>query len=197
MDIKEFSGNFPKYEKATSINEASKKLLTKKKNKNKYFYYDCRKEENAFDYSVFANQKFITFPLKNYQKTIVRSLITILIKSPKDTQEELITQIHKVLGFYRILLPFALQEVVEGTTLLQWLLDCPSHSKRKYKLLVFLTLNNNIFVRNDNGPYGFYSIADYACAKVIIHLAQKDYNQTGDYHTILSSYYLQQVRRFS
>lgn len=43
MDIKEFSTNFTKYEKDSSIYEVSKRLLSKKKNKNKYFYYDCRK----------------------------------------------------------------------------------------------------------------------------------------------------------
>lgn len=87
IDIKEFAASFPKYDKDTAIYEVSKRLLAKRKNKNKYFYYDCRKEENAFGYSVFANSAFISFPLKDYQKTIVRSLLTILFKSAPEQQD--------------------------------------------------------------------------------------------------------------
>jgi hypothetical protein len=87
MDIKEFASNFSKYDKDSSIYEVTKRILSKKKNKNKYFYYDCRKEENAFDYSVFAKDKFISFPLKDYQKTIIRCLISMLIRSPPESQQ--------------------------------------------------------------------------------------------------------------
>lgn len=194
MDIKELSTNFAKYEKDSSIYEVSKRLLSKKKNKNKYFYYDCRKEDNAFDYSVFAQQKFIGFALKDHHKTIVRCMIALLVRSPKENQEELMIQILKILSFYRILLPFALNENVDGTNLLQWLLDSPNHSKYKYKLLAFLTLNSNIFIRKSGNLYGFYSIADYTCAKIIDYVTAK---KEIKYETVLSCYYLQQIRRFS
>ncbi len=196
MDIKEISISFNKYDKDGSIYEVMKQILSKKKGKTKYFYYDCRKEENAFDYSIFAKDKFISYPLKEYQKTIVRSLVCMLIKSPPEGQEELLGQIHKILGYYRILIPFALKESVEGTSLLPWLLDSPNLSKRKYKLLVFLMLNCNILIRNGNGPYGFYSIGEFACAKAVAHLTTKNY-EDGNYHSILSCYYLQQVRNFA
>jgi hypothetical protein len=75
------------------------------------------------------------------------------------------------------------------------LIDCPSHSKRKYKLLVFLLLNNNIFVKSSEDPYNFYSLADYACARVVAHLLHSDY-QSGQHDSILACLYLQQVRRF-
>lgn len=105
-------------------------------------------------------------------------------------------QLHRILGYFRILLPFALQEKVEGSSLLEWLLDNPSQSKRKYKLLEFLLLNCNLFVKKDQEPYGFYSIADYVCARTVSHLLTRDY-QTGQYQPILACLYLQQVRRFS
>lgn len=121
-------------------------------------------------------------------------MIALLLRSPKENQEELMIQILKILSFYRILLPFALNENVDGTNLLQWLLDSPSQSKYKYKLLAFLTLNNNIFIRKTDNLYGFYSIADYTCAKIIDYVtAQKEIK----YETVLSCYYLQQIRRFS
>lgn len=121
-------------------------------------------------------------------------MIALLLRSPKENQEELMIQILKILSFYRILLPFALNENVDGTNLLQWLLDSPNQSKYKYKLLAFLTLNNNIFIRKTDNLYGFYSIADYTCAKIIDYVtAQKDIK----YETVLSCYYLQQIRRFS
>jgi hypothetical protein len=86
--------------------------------------------------------------------------------------------------------------VVDGTSLLDWLLECPNHSKRRYKLLVFLLLNNNIFIKNGNDLYSFYSISDFACARVVNYLTSRDF-ENGDFQPILSAYYLQQVRRFS
>jgi hypothetical protein len=118
IDIKEFTASFPKYEKDGPINEACKRLLTKKKNKNKYFYYDCRKEENAFGYSVFAGMNFVSYPLKEYQKTVIRALIANLYRCPVEQQDELLTQIHKILSYFRIMLPFALREIVDGRNLL-------------------------------------------------------------------------------
>jgi hypothetical protein len=51
-------------------------------------------------------------------------------------------------------------------------------------------------LKNSEEPYSFYSIADYACAKIVNHLVRSDY-QNGHYNSIISCYYLQQVRRFS
>lgn len=81
IDIKEFSASFSKYDKDSAIYEASKRLLTKKKNKNKYFYYDCRRKENDFAFSTFSGVNFISYSLKSYQKTIIRALITTLFRS--------------------------------------------------------------------------------------------------------------------
>jgi len=81
IDIKEFAQSFPKYDKGSAIYEASKRLLGKKKNKNKYFYFDCRKPENNLGYSSIAGTNFISFRLKEYQKTIVRGLISLLFRS--------------------------------------------------------------------------------------------------------------------
>ena len=83
-----------------------------------------------------------------------------------------------MLAYYRILVPFALKQTIEGTNLLVWLLESPNHSKRKYKLLTFLLTNCNIFVRLlGSQPYAFHSIADYACAKVALHLLHTNYEQ--------------------
>lgn len=43
IDIKEYLNSFPKYEKGSAIYEVTIGMLAKKKNKNRYFYYDCRK----------------------------------------------------------------------------------------------------------------------------------------------------------
>lgn len=61
--------------------------------------------------------------------------------------------------------------MIEGKTLLNWLVDDRSLSKPKFKLLLFLTLNNNICIKIDQTIYGFYSIADYICAKLVDILA--------------------------
>jgi hypothetical protein len=108
IDIKEFASNFSKYDKGSAIYEVSKKLLTKKKNKNRYFYYDCRREDCAFDYSSYGNCYFINHALKDNQKRIIKSLLSILFKTPADKQEHIILQIHKILMNYRILLPFTI-----------------------------------------------------------------------------------------
>jgi hypothetical protein len=81
IDIKEFTQSFSKYDKGSAIYEASKRLLAKKKNKNKYFYFDCRKPENSLGYSSIAGVNFISFRLKEYQKAIVRCLISLLFRS--------------------------------------------------------------------------------------------------------------------
>lgn len=57
-------------------------------------------------------------------------------------------------------------------------------------------LNCNILIRNGSDLYGFYSIADYACARAVAHLTTKNYDD-GNYHSIISCYYLQQVRNFA
>jgi hypothetical protein len=172
-----------------------KRLFGKKKNDNKFFFFDCRKPGNELGFSLCANIDFISYPLRTHQKNIVRSLLSILFRSAPESQDELLAQLHRILGYFRLLLPFVLHEKVDGNNLLEWLLDCPSQSKRKYKLLEFLLLNCNILVK-DQGPYSFYSIADYACARVVSHLSTRDY-QDGQYHPILACLYLQQVRKFS
>jgi mannitol/fructose-specific phosphotransferase system IIA component len=114
IDIKEFASNFSKYDKGSAIYEVSKRLLTKKKNKNRYFYYDCRREDCAFDFSSFGNCFFVNHGLKDNQRRIIKSLLSILFRSRAEQQEQLIQQIHKILLNYRILLPYTISETVEG-----------------------------------------------------------------------------------
>jgi hypothetical protein len=46
IDIKEFSVSFQKYDRGSAIYEVSKQMLSKKKNKNKLLFFDCRKDIN-------------------------------------------------------------------------------------------------------------------------------------------------------
>jgi len=63
--------------------------------------------------------------------------------------------------------------------------------------LLFLCLNNNIFIRaNEDSLYSYYSIADYSCSKIIEIIASRSY-ENEEYHPIISCLYLQQVRKFS
>jgi len=94
-------------------------------------------------------------------------MISHLFKCSEDKQEELLAQIHKLLLNYRILLPFVVSQTFEGVTLVDWLISSPNHSRRKFKLLVFLTLNSNNFAKLNEGLYSFYSIGDFVCAKII------------------------------
>lgn len=43
VDGTQLAENFSKYEKDSAIYEVSKKILKKKKNKNRFFSYDCRR----------------------------------------------------------------------------------------------------------------------------------------------------------
>jgi hypothetical protein len=123
IDIKEFSTSFSKYDRGSAIYTVSKVLLSKKKNKNRFFYYDCRKPANAFDYSTFAETRFLEVPIRPTERLIVRSLLSILFSSTVDKLEDAVTQVHRILLNYRILLPCAVKEVVDGKTLIDWLLD--------------------------------------------------------------------------
>ena len=43
VDGTQLAENFSKYEKDSAIYEVAKKILKKKKNKNRFFSYDCRR----------------------------------------------------------------------------------------------------------------------------------------------------------
>ena len=63
IDINEFQKSFQKYDRGSAIYEVIKTMLLKKKNKNKLFFYDCRKEGNEFDYSFFGKSQFLNYCL--------------------------------------------------------------------------------------------------------------------------------------
>ena len=196
IDMKEFSINFSKYGNNSPIYDVSKRLLSKKKNKNRYFYYDCRKECNAFDYSLIGECPFINYELKSYQKRIIRSMLNMLMSGEiKKENDEIVVQLHKLLLNYRILLPFALSEMVNGMTLVEWLINEPSLSRKKYKLLVFLSLNCNLLIKDKTGGlYNFRSLSDYVCCKVALIL----FNQKEErLSSLLAGVYMLQVTKFS
>jgi hypothetical protein len=86
VDINEFQKSFQKYDRGSAIYDVSKELLSKKKNKNKLLFYDCRKEQNAFEYSHFGKCNFLSYPVKEHFKTMVRSLLATLYEaSDKET----------------------------------------------------------------------------------------------------------------
>jgi hypothetical protein len=90
------------------------------------------------------------------------------------------------------LLPFAVNEKVQGHSLIDWLLFSQNHSKRKYKFLTLLTLNINLFIKKEG--YSYLSLADYVCARIIRSLVEvkEDLEWTS-----FSALYLSQVRKFS
>jgi hypothetical protein len=108
IDIKEFSSGFPKYDKGSAIYEVSKQMLSKKKNKNKLLFYDCRQDKNQFDYSHFGKCSFISYPVKEHFKTMIRSLLASLFDAENvEAQDQMLSDLHKLLYNFRILLPFA------------------------------------------------------------------------------------------
>lgn len=82
-------------------------MLAKKKNKNRLLFYDCRAEKNQFEYSHFGKCNFISYPIKEHFVTMIRSMLTSLFESEKpEIQDQMLTDLHKLLYNFRILLPF-------------------------------------------------------------------------------------------
>lgn len=168
-------------------------MLSKKKNKNKLLFYDCRQEKNQFDYSYFGKCLFLSYPIKEHFKTMIRSLLSSLFEADKtEIQDQMLTDLHKLLYNFRILLPFTVYESVRGKNLIDWLLFSSNHSKRKFKLLTFLTLNANLFVKREG--YSFISLSDYICARIIKSTINSSEDITWRAFNVL---YLSQVRKFS
>lgn len=166
VDINEFQKSFSKYDRGSAIYEVSKKMLAKKKNKSKLLYFDCRKEVNEFGYSDYGKCNFISYPIKEHLKIIIRSLLATLYEvKEQGAEEQMVTDLFKLLENYRVLLPFAIYEQVQGKSLIDWLLFSSGHSKRKFNFLAFLTLNVNIFIKKEG--YSFLSLSDYICARII------------------------------
>ena len=98
-------------------------MLSKKKNKSKLLFFDCRAEKNEFHYSHFGKCNFISYPLKDHFKTIIRSLlITLFETKEREAQEQMLTDLFKLLYNYRILLPYTIHETIQGKNLIDWLL---------------------------------------------------------------------------
>jgi hypothetical protein len=193
IDIKEFSVSFQKYDRGSAIYEVSKQMLSKKKNKNKLLFFDCRKDINQFDYSHFGNSKFINYPIKEHFKTMIRSILTTLFEtSEKETQNQILVDLHKLLFNYRILLPFTIHQQVGGKNLIDWLLHSPNYSKKKFKFLTFLTLNVNLFIKREG--YNFISLSDFVCARIITNIMNSPEDSLWN---SFSALYLSQVRKFS
>lgn len=96
-----------------------------------------------------GNSRFIDYPLSSQQKNMIEPVIRNLFLAKPEAQEEIILQLHKILANYRILIPHAINTEIEGVTLIDWLLSSANNSKRKYKLLLSLTLNNNLLIRSN------------------------------------------------
>ena len=109
VDINEFQRSFNKYDRGSAIYEVSKQMLAKKKNKNKLLYFDCRKEGNEFHYSKFGKCYFLSYPLKEHYKTMIRSLLQTLFETDSnEVEDNILTDLYKLLYSYRILIPFTI-----------------------------------------------------------------------------------------
>lgn len=102
------------------------------------------------------------------------------------------TDLYKLLNNYRILIPFTIHEQILGTNLIEWLLF-NNNSKRKFKLLTFLTLNANFFIPIKD--YQFSSLSEYIVSRIIVAILQS--NVSDLLWTSFTALYLSQVKRFS
>ncbi len=112
--------------------------------------------------------------------------------SEKETQNQILVDLHKLLFNYRILLPFTIHQQVGGKNLIDWLLHSPNYSKKKFKFLTFLTLNVNLFIKREG--YNFISLSDFVCARIITNIMNSPEDSLWN---SFSALYLSQVRKFS